>query len=94
MGTYNIILILNNVFCLTLGYGCLMILTSIPVYGVFIFWKNKPMIFHKIVGKKKYWNFFFVYGRARFLNSKFKKKKYVVFDGEVRIWDSNLISES
>ncbi|XP_026811401.1 Y+L amino acid transporter 2 [Rhopalosiphum maidis] len=32
------------------GYGCLMILTSIPVYGVFIFWKNKPMIFHKIVG--------------------------------------------
>lgn len=29
-----------------------MILTSIPVYGLFIFWTNKPVIFHKIIGKQ------------------------------------------
>ncbi|KAF6209157.1 hypothetical protein GE061_014901 [Apolygus lucorum] len=33
------------------GIGCLMILTSIPVYGVFIAWKNKPKIFVNGVGK-------------------------------------------
>ncbi|XP_076631147.1 Y+L amino acid transporter 2 isoform X1 [Colletes latitarsis] len=32
------------------GYGCLMILTSVPVYFVFIAWKNKPKCFQKGVG--------------------------------------------
>ncbi|KAK6632853.1 hypothetical protein RUM43_012592 [Polyplax serrata] len=32
------------------GYGTLMILTSIPVYYVFIWWKNKPKFFQKGVG--------------------------------------------
>ncbi|XP_050535992.1 large neutral amino acids transporter small subunit 2 [Daktulosphaira vitifoliae] len=32
------------------GYGCLMILSSVPVYFVFIYWKNKPIIFQKLVG--------------------------------------------
>ncbi|XP_073970334.1 large neutral amino acids transporter small subunit 2 isoform X2 [Rhodnius prolixus] len=31
------------------GIGCLMILTSIPVYGVFIAWKNKPKCFMNCV---------------------------------------------
>jgi hypothetical protein len=34
-----------------LGYGCLMILSSVPVYLVFIAWKNKPKFFQKAVGK-------------------------------------------
>lgn len=34
-----------------LGYGCLMILSSIPVYLIFIAWKNKPKFFQKGVGK-------------------------------------------
>ncbi|XP_014252466.1 large neutral amino acids transporter small subunit 2 isoform X2 [Cimex lectularius] len=32
------------------GIGCLMILTSVPVYLVFISWKNKPIFFNKVVG--------------------------------------------
>ncbi|XP_011631037.1 large neutral amino acids transporter small subunit 1-like, partial [Pogonomyrmex barbatus] len=32
------------------GYGCLMILSSIPVYLVFIAWKNKPKFFQEGVG--------------------------------------------
>jgi len=35
------------------GYGCLMILTSVPVYLVFIKWKNKPKPFQKLMGKSK-----------------------------------------
>lgn len=35
------------------GYGCLMILSSIPVYFVFVAWKNKPKLFQKGVGKYK-----------------------------------------
>uniref|UniRef100_A0A146L8A0 Y+L amino acid transporter 2 n=1 Tax=Lygus hesperus TaxID=30085 RepID=A0A146L8A0_LYGHE len=33
------------------GIGCLMILTSVPVYAVFIAWKNKPKFFVNAVGK-------------------------------------------
>jgi solute carrier family 7 L-type amino acid transporter-like protein len=33
------------------GYGCLMILTSIPVYVIFIAWKKKPKWFTKGMGK-------------------------------------------
>lgn len=33
------------------GYGILMILSSIPVYLVFVAWKNKPMWFQKTMGK-------------------------------------------
>nr|XP_014291296.2 large neutral amino acids transporter small subunit 2 [Halyomorpha halys] len=33
------------------GIGCLMILTSIPVYLIFIKWKNKPRFFTDAVGK-------------------------------------------
>lgn len=33
------------------GYGCLMIATSIPVYLVFIAWKNKPKFFQKLVNE-------------------------------------------
>ncbi|XP_060824788.1 large neutral amino acids transporter small subunit 1 isoform X4 [Bombus pascuorum] len=29
------------------GYGCLMILSSIPVYFLFVAWKNKPTLFQK-----------------------------------------------
>ncbi|XP_026468146.1 Y+L amino acid transporter 2-like [Ctenocephalides felis] len=29
------------------GYGCLMILTAVPVYLIFIAWKNKPYFFQK-----------------------------------------------
>ncbi|XP_070490748.1 large neutral amino acids transporter small subunit 1 isoform X1 [Chironomus tepperi] len=29
------------------GYGCLMILTSVPVYFIFIAWKNKPKAFNQ-----------------------------------------------
>ncbi|KOC71032.1 Y+L amino acid transporter 2 [Habropoda laboriosa] len=32
------------------GYGCLMIFTSVPVYFVFVAWKNKPLFFQKGVG--------------------------------------------
>ncbi|XP_029044454.1 Y+L amino acid transporter 2 isoform X1 [Osmia bicornis bicornis] len=32
------------------GYGCLMIFSSIPVYFMFIAWKNKPKCFQKGVG--------------------------------------------
>ncbi|XP_054267220.1 Y+L amino acid transporter 2-like isoform X1 [Macrosteles quadrilineatus] len=31
------------------GIGCLMIFSSVPVYLVFIAWKNKPMFFQKFV---------------------------------------------
>ncbi|CAH1404321.1 unnamed protein product [Nezara viridula] len=33
------------------GIGCIMILTSIPVYLIFIKWKNKPRFFTDAVGK-------------------------------------------
>lgn len=33
------------------GYGILMILSSIPVYLVFIAWKSKPIWFQKSMGK-------------------------------------------
>lgn len=33
------------------GYGLLMILTSIPVYFVFIAWKSKPKCFENLVGE-------------------------------------------
>lgn len=33
------------------GYGILMILSSIPVYLVFIAWKNKPIWFQKTMGE-------------------------------------------
>lgn len=33
------------------GYGILMILTSIPVYLIFIAWKNKPKWFQSTMGK-------------------------------------------
>lgn len=33
------------------GYGILMILTSIPVYLIFIAWKNKPKWFQHAMGK-------------------------------------------
>ncbi|XP_070490757.1 large neutral amino acids transporter small subunit 1 isoform X3 [Chironomus tepperi] len=32
------------------GYGCLMILTSVPVYFIFIAWKNKPKAFNQAMG--------------------------------------------
>lgn len=33
------------------GYGVLMILSSIPVYFIFIAWKSKPKWFQKSMGK-------------------------------------------
>lgn len=33
------------------GYGLLMIFSSVPVYVVFIAWKNKPKWFQKTMGK-------------------------------------------
>lgn len=33
------------------GYGCLMILTSVPVYFIFIAWKTKPKWFQKTMCK-------------------------------------------
>lgn len=33
------------------GYGCLMILSSIPVYFVFVWWKNKPKSFQRAMGE-------------------------------------------
>ncbi|XP_066993972.1 Y+L amino acid transporter 2 [Anabrus simplex] len=32
------------------GYGCLMILTAVPVYLVFIYWKNKPKKVQHAIG--------------------------------------------
>lgn len=32
------------------GYGCLMILTSVPVYIIFIAWRSKPKWFQKSMG--------------------------------------------
>ncbi|XP_049810014.1 large neutral amino acids transporter small subunit 1 [Schistocerca nitens] len=32
------------------GYGCLMILTSVPVYLIFVYWKNKPKPVQKFLG--------------------------------------------
>jgi len=32
------------------GVGCLMILSSVPVYGLFIAWKNKPKAFQRLMG--------------------------------------------
>lgn len=32
------------------GYGCLMILTSVPVYLIFIAWKNKPKPVQRAIG--------------------------------------------
>lgn len=34
------------------GYGVLMISSGIPVYFIFISWKNKPKWFRKLMGKK------------------------------------------
>jgi solute carrier family 7 (L-type amino acid transporter), member 8 len=33
------------------GYGILMILTSVPVYFLFIAWRNKPKWFIRMMGK-------------------------------------------
>lgn len=33
------------------GYGCLMILSSVPVYFIFVAWKSKPKWFQKKMGK-------------------------------------------
>lgn len=33
------------------GYGCLMILSSIPVYAIFVAWKSKPKWFNKSLSK-------------------------------------------
>lgn len=33
------------------GYGCLMILSSVPVYLIFIAWKSKPKNFQMAMGK-------------------------------------------
>jgi hypothetical protein len=33
------------------GYGCLMILTSVPVYFMFIAWRNKPKKFQQAMGE-------------------------------------------
>lgn len=35
------------------GYGCLMILSSVPIYFAFIAWKNKPKFFQQGVGKSQ-----------------------------------------
>lgn len=35
------------------GYGVLMILSSVPVYAIFIAWKNKPKWFRHLMGKFK-----------------------------------------
>ena len=40
------------------GYGILMILSSVPVYLVFIAWKNKPIWFQKSMGKC--WSYFYL----------------------------------
>ena len=36
--------------CLKSGYGALMILSGIPVYLIFIGWKNKPAYIQKALG--------------------------------------------
>ena len=33
------------------GYGCLMILSSVPVYFIFIAWKDKPKFVQRVMGK-------------------------------------------
>lgn len=33
------------------GYGCLMILTSIPVYFIFVAWQSKPKSFQQAMGE-------------------------------------------
>lgn len=44
------------------GYGILMILSAIPVYFLFIAWKNKPTWFQKSMGKLfLFWNKFILY---------------------------------
>jgi hypothetical protein len=63
------------------GYGCLMILTSVPVYFLFIAWKRKPKSFEKAMGeygiafaiKKFRWSpeKFFPFHHATCKNSKF-----------------------
>lgn len=32
------------------GYGCLMILTAVPVYVIFIAWRSKPKWFNQTMG--------------------------------------------
>lgn len=39
------------------GYGCLMILTSVPVYFIFVAWKKKPKCFQKAMGKFSVFDF-------------------------------------
>lgn len=33
------------------GYGCLMILSSVPVYFIFIAWKDKPKFVQRVMGE-------------------------------------------
>lgn len=33
------------------GIGCLMILSSVPVYFIFIAWKNKPKAVQRAMGE-------------------------------------------
>jgi solute carrier family 7 (L-type amino acid transporter), member 8 len=37
------------------GIGCLMILTSVPVYFIFVAWKSKPKTFQKAMGEYSPW---------------------------------------
>lgn len=36
------------------GYGCLMILTSVPVYFIFISWTKKPKKFQQAMGEYRF----------------------------------------
>lgn len=53
-GLYCNMILLKIILHFVLGYGILMILSSVPVYLVFISWKSKPKCFQKAVGE---WNF-------------------------------------
>jgi solute carrier family 7 (L-type amino acid transporter), member 8 len=37
------------------GIGCLMILTGVPVYFIFVVWKTKPKAFQKAMGEYPPW---------------------------------------
>ena len=57
--TGNVIRNLHKKLCFTcmflnVGYGALIIFTGVPVYFVFIYWKNKPQFIRKALCKSKF----------------------------------------
>jgi hypothetical protein len=44
--------VIFQIYCI-LGIGIAIILTGVPVYFVFVYWKNKPQFIKSALGKKK-----------------------------------------